>query len=263
MSRSPRSSRHPLVTRFRRVEQLGRQLELRGYPRLEMLTIVTLTGGAGFLASYCLLLAGVDAMWLRYPCALAIAYGVFLVLLWLWMRFRNIDGGIDLPGGSGSAKDPCSGVDFAGNGGSFDGGGASANLDWPSASSSGDSGSALPDIDIDVGEAAIVAIPIALVIALGALMLWMGAIAFSVVSSAPLLFAELLVDGILSASLYRRLRGLDRQHWIETALGRTIGPFLVVILLVGAAGAGMSLYAPEARSLGAFIDTVQQVRSQQ
>ena len=53
-----------------------------------------------------------------------------------------------------------------------------------------------------------------------------------VVYSAPVLFAELLVDGVLAASLYRRLRGLESQHWLETALKRTVWPFVVTCLFL-------------------------------
>jgi len=76
---------------------------------------------------------------------------------------------------------------------------------------------------------------------------------FSVVSAAPALFAELLVDGALSVSLYRRLQGLDRTHWIECALRRTIKPFLITAVLALAVGAGLGMYAPGAHSLGEAV----------
>lgn len=73
------------------------------------------------------------------------------------------------------------------------------------------------------------------------------------VYSAPVLFAELLVDGVLSASLYRRLRGLETRHWLETAFRRTALPFALTAAIVSASGWGILLYAPEAHSIGDVI----------
>jgi hypothetical protein len=71
-----------------------------------------------------------------------------------------------------------------------------------------------------------------------------------IVYSAPLLFAELLVDGVLAASLYRRLAGAEPRHWLETAFRRTVWPFAATALLFCIAGATMHHLAPEARSIG-------------
>ena len=100
-----------------------------GFPRIQMFILVSLTGLAGFGASVAMALgAGVDSMALRYLLAMGIAYIVFLLLLWVWLRTSAADyvdttelGGTDWGGGNS---------DFAGAGGSFDGGGASANVDF-------------------------------------------------------------------------------------------------------------------------------------
>jgi hypothetical protein len=60
--------------------------------------------------------------------------------------------------------------------------------------------------------------------------------ALLIITNAPMLFAELLLDGILSASLYRRLRGLDRSHWVETAFRSTALPFGVVAVILTLVG---------------------------
>lgn len=75
---------------------------------------------------------------------------------------------------------------------------------------------------------------------------------------APALFAELLLDGVLSASLYRRLRGLETPHWLETALRRTALPFVLAAAIVSALGRGMAIYAPEAHSIGDVISHAKQ-----
>jgi hypothetical protein len=69
---------------------------------------------------------------------------------------------------------------------------------------------------------------------------------------APALFAELLFDGVLSVVLYRHLRG-DPQHWLQTAVKRTALPFALTALFLALVGAGLSAYAPGARTLGDAI----------
>jgi len=223
----------PFYHRQTEISRLRSQLELTGWPRLQMFLIVSITGGAGFLAAYWLLYFGVISMALRYPAALAVAYLMFLFLLWLWIRTTAADY-IDAPDISGVFPSP----------------GKSASSGCSnSADASPDDGGVVSETLGAVGQADEFAIPLMVLIVIGALFLsslW-------VVYSAPVLFAELLIDGALSASLYRRLRGLDTQHWLETAVRRTIWPFLITALVLGVAGKAMQLYAPGAKSIGDVI----------
>lgn len=66
-----------ITSRQQLVRRIQRELETRGYPRLQMMLLVGLTGGAGFLASFCLLVYGVDSLGVRYAAAVAISYLVF------------------------------------------------------------------------------------------------------------------------------------------------------------------------------------------
>jgi hypothetical protein len=59
-----------------------------------------------------------------------------------------------------------------------------------------------------------------------------------------------LLDGTLSAGLYKRLKTLEHRTWLETALRKTVLPFAAVALLAGAAGHFAQKAAPEARSIG-------------
>jgi hypothetical protein len=242
-------TRPAIAQRERDIARMRGRLERDSYPRLQMLLLVALTGAAGFLASVLLHSAGLQAMWLRYPAAIAVAYLVLLFLLWLWLRWPGADATPDLiPSGRGTEPS------WSGKGGGFDGGGASGNVDWPGSGTWSDIGDGGVDQALEaVGSADELLIPLALLAALCAAL---GAALFmtvSLVSSAPLLFAELLVDGLLSASLYRRLRGLDRAHWIEPAIRRTGRVFLAAALSVAIGGAGLALYAPGAHSLGDVI----------
>lgn len=253
MSRSPsfRFHRHGEIRRIRD------RLERDGFPRLQMLLLVTLTGASGFIASYTLLQAGWVVMWPRYLAAFGVAYLVFLGLLWLWLRTRAedyVDGPdvLDLI----PSRSPGSGGFGSGRGGDFGGGGASASFDAPAGvdPAVGDAGSPVGDALGAAAEAEEFAIPlVVLVLAVAVL-----CSSLFMVYSAPALFAELLVDGVLSASLYRRLRGLETRHWLATALRRTAWPFALTAAIVSACGWGMALYAPGAHSIG---DVMTQVRS--
>lgn len=242
---------HPRFERFKEIQRLRQKLERNGFPRLQMFLLVSITGGAGFFASYLLLSFGFDTMWLRYLATLGCAYAVFLFLLWLWLRTRAEDYSdfpdiSNLPSGrSGSCPE------YSGKGGDFGGGGASGRFDGAH-----EGVSSSPDFDAPVGEALDVvsgadefALPLAALALLAALVLS----SFWVVYTAPVLFAELLVDGVLAASLYRRLRGLETRHWLETALRRTFWPFALTALMVSSCGWAMQLYAPEAHAIGQVI----------
>ncbi len=217
-----------------------------------MFLLVTLTGASGFLASYIFLRAGFDEMWLRYLASVGVAYLMFLIFLWLWLRTRAEDYA-DLPdlSGSPSSGSGGSGTCYSGKGGDFGGGGASSSFDAPPEDIPlpGDAGGTLGDALGTAAEAEEFAIPLVVLILIGAMVFS----SLFLVYSAPALFAELLVDGVLSASLYRRLRGLETRHWLETALRRTAWPFALTAAIVAASGWVMTLYAPEARSIGDVV----------
>lgn len=213
-----------------------------------MALLVSITGASGFIASFVLLSNGMLTMWVRYLAAFGIAYLVFLGLLWLWLRtsakdYDGLDPGIPLPNQIGSESEPV----FCGKGGGFDGGGASGNFDdavMPSTSFD-DDGTIFKEAASVAAEADEFAIPLFAIFFLGGLVLS----SFWVVYAAPLLFAELLVDGVLAVSLYKRLRGLEARHWLETAVRRTAAPFCITAILLVGAGLTMQHYAPNAHTL--------------
>ena len=245
----PKLQRHQLVASIRA------HLERDDYPRLQMLLLVGLTGAVGFLVSYTLLQLGFTVMWSRYLLALVVAYGVFLGLLWLWLRSRP-DASLDFPSYGEAGSSPCgdsAGSDFSGGGGSGGGGGASGNFDsaqgLPIESANDSLGESISAVGEVASGADELVIPLALIAGIGFLLLsslW-------VVYSAPVLFAELLVDGVLAASLYRRLRGLESRHWLQTALQHTWWPFVLTGFLLVLSGWAMQAYAPEAHTLGQVL----------
>ena len=221
-----------------------------------MLLLVTLTGGAGFVATWALLRGGVEAMALRYPLSVALAYLVFLLLLWLWLRTRAHEW-LDLPDASGGGSHgPADSGAWVGSGGNSGGGGASAG--WESASASDAVGDGAIDVvSKPIGEALGVAaegdelaVPLAVIVVAVAVVAVLVLSSLFLVWSAPVLFAELLVDGALAAGLYRRLRRIDARHWLETAVRRTWLPFVLTAVFAALAGWALASYAPGATTLG-------------
>jgi hypothetical protein len=247
MHPSPRSPRSFRVSRSIALIRIQRELEYSAYPRIEMGIFVALTGAAGWVASALLLHWGMLRMATRYPVALGLAYLVFLALLWLWLRTTaseypnapDISDATDvadilhstLPSRrlSSGAQQPA------------------AVQDEPTELSSlGDSAQSASDALGSVGDADEFAIPLlAILLAAG-----LALASLYVVYMAPALFAELLLDGVLSYSLYRHLRRGDSAHWLNTAVRRTLLPFALTAVFVALVGAGLAAYAPGTHTLG-------------
>lgn len=250
--------------RERIIERVKRRLLRRGRPRLLVTLILLLTGLAGFLVSFSLLRFGMTRMWLRYPLAILIAYCVFLLLLRLWLFFQrhrepdlpdlsSID--MDFTGTSNYAEE---GFKFSGGGG--DAGGAGAGGNWGfslssssssssasasssggSSSSGGESGGGVGGLDLDEGWAVVLVI----VAIAGALL----AVLY-VVYVAPVLLAEILVDGILVTGLYKKMKGIEQRHWLRAAVRKTLAPALIAATLFSVAGWALQNAAPKAQSIG-------------
>ena len=240
------------LKRARAIQRVKERLVRDSFPRIQMALLVALAGGCGLLTSYTMLLSGLDSMALRYPLALLFAYVFFLVLLWLWLR-TNAEEYLDAPDISAAIPDVGSvSAQFktvSGHGGTFDGGGASG--DYVSSVVSTDESITNPFDSVgdsvgSVADADELAIPLVVI----ALALGIALASLYVVYIAPVLFAELVVDGALSYALFRHLRAQDPQHWLASTFRRTAIPFLVTGIFLSASGAAMSAYAPGASSIG-------------
>lgn len=240
-----------------------------------MSLILAATGAAGFVASFAMLHLGVWRMWIRYPLAVLFAYAVFIVLLriWLFLHGREPRGHSNTSdlntadmtadivsgpfGGTGSAPDTF------GGGGDFVGGGASGSwgegvseglqhvapaYDAGSVASGGGGGDWLSGLDIfdaDSEGCVFFLLALALIVAGVCASLY-------VVYAAPLLLAEILVEGVLLSGLYRGMKRARRSEgdWLGAALRRTWLPVLLTLLTFAAAGYLLGRAAPRARSLG-------------
>lgn len=258
------------------VEIVKQKILQSSFPRLQISFIILLTALAGFLTSFFLLQAEIYSMAFRYPFAIMVAYCVFLILLriWLWLQKDNksdfsidlpdIDlGDISLPSLPSSSGDSVDADVELGGGGDFGGGGAGGS--WSSgggnvstsasvgfadtssvggSSSSGGGGSSILDgLDFDIDDGVWI---ILIIIALAAVFI----AAIYVVYIAPVLLAEIFVDGVLATGLYARVKKVDQQHWLKTAVKKTLLPAFIIAVCFSIAGYGMQQIAPEARSIG-------------
>ena len=257
------------------VSSLKARIEKDGYPRLQMMLMVLMTGLIGFLSSFILLHSGMQTMWLRYLCAFGIAYIGFIGLLRVWLVTQReqvadvAEAVLDLayyssrPNSSSlsSSGDAIASMNqLSGQGGDFAGAGASASFDdagsvseplidlseagnTASVGSSGSGG--IGDTLSGVGDSDDLVIPLAIAAFVLALLLS----TLYVVYSAPMLLAELSVDFLLATGLYRRLKRIPETAWLATAIKKTIWPFLITALVTSASGWVLQNSAPGANTL--------------
>lgn len=249
----------------------------RGMPRVLMSLILAATGAAGFLVSFALLHAGVERMWLRYPVAVLVAYGVFLLLLRVWLYLQryswtdllpddlgltNVDTITDVSAHTDAVSSFGGGGDFAGagSGGVWNeglSGAKSAASDLAGRAGSGAVGSSgggssgggfnlLDGLDFDGEGCAFFLFLLAIGLVVAGLLA-----SLYVVYAAPTLLAELLVEGLLLSGLYRSMKkGAQQGDWLRAVVRRTWLPVLLTFTLFAVAGYLFQRAAPRARTIG-------------
>ena len=227
-----------LYDRTRLINRLRASIDRYRYARIQMAILVALTGCAGFLFSYLLLATGLSSMALRYSLAVGMAYFCFLLLLNIWLRTSVRDhvesAGDYLDIAEGTSELVPRSIRSANAGGE-----CTASDDDSLVGTVADGASAADEFALPL---IIVAGAVAVVVSM-----------LGIVYAAPSLFAELLLDGALSAGLYRRLRKVERRNWLETAFRRTVWPFAFTGLVAFATGSILGGLYPDATSLGEVL----------
>lgn len=235
----------PSQERRKEIDRLRRLIERSSAPRFQMFLIVAFTAASAFLASFVMLHSALHMMWLRYLLSAAFGYCIFLMTLWVWLKYRREDilENLDVPSSNGSGGSSCT-DSFHGGGGHSGGGGASSSFDGPATPSGSGAHSGISDIstDIDVGEFAIVLLLIAVVLSALGVSAW-------IVWIAPEFLAEILFDSILAAGLYRRIKTLEQRDWMSTAIEKTLFPYIAVSAIFVCGGAILQAKVPEVQSL--------------
>ena len=246
--------------------RLERRIAHDYFVRFHMSVILAAVIASGVLASKCLMALGMSIRF-RYPIAVLASYGVFLLLVrvWIWyvsvhaaagLQLANLDfsggggsgGSLSFGGGSGGSG---SGVGFSGFGGGTSGGGgassswegndAAAVVSQPSAAPSG--GHWWPDLGIDFGDDD--AWVIVLLIALVACILGGG---FYLVYAAPHILPEAACQVVLASTL-TRVSKEEHHNWMAGVIRSTWIPFVIVLLMAGVLGWEAHRYCPVAHRL--------------
>lgn len=233
MSLSEESKEEREYLRRRALRALRIYFAQKRWPRFAMSLILLCTGGAGFGASVLLLNAGMERMWMRYPIALLFAWAAFLGLVRAWAeverRYFQTEQDIEalLKG-----RDPADTLtrleerDWS-------------VFDWLD----------VPSFDTD-GEGCVAGL---VLFVLGAILLAAGWAIIGVLMAAPVLIAEVFLDAVFVAALYKRMRGLELKWWLAGAVQQTVGPVFVTAIALLATGFVLQKVAPEAKSIGGVI----------
>lgn len=230
--------------RERHIERLKRRLRERGQPHAQVFVILCFTGMIGFLTSVVLRELGMaHYMGMRYLVAVLVAYLAFLGMLGLWVvinRARRLSAGPVLATADVS-EEVMFGIDVVASSPELPVREAKSTM--PTTGSSG--GNGLGNIG-DVGDGLLFLVILLIVVAVLATIfasVW-------VLIEAPLLLAELLIDGVLIAGMARRLRERNAdQHWAVTAVKRTYIPFLITAASFGFVGFSLQYFVSDATTM--------------
>ena len=217
--------------RSRAKKSLEAYFRRRSFPRLTLSLLLILTGVTGFLLSYAMLRLAIDHMWIRYPVATLVSYGVLLALIRAWVaveqaRFDPAAAGVD----NCHEEEREFRLQSVPERNHW--------LDWLN----------LPDIgcgDLDEG-----CLPLILVLVLVALIVTI----VTTVAAAPVLIAEVFLDAFIVTALYRRLRVAQKEHWLGTALRKTWLAAVAMAVALAIGGWALEEVAPGARSIGKAIE---------
>lgn len=216
-------------------EKIKRYLVQCFYTRFHMSLILSSSALAAMLANWLLLNGGVHAMWMRYPLAVSVAYLMFLVGVWLWLKYmgmgrndesksslvENLDV-TDVPFGNGGGRLELPDALPRGAGGRFGGGGAHAS--WDEASPAGESASSAGVgaksggfINLD-GEGLVLLLLALLLIAsiflLSGYMLWF----------APDILGEAAIGALFAGGQAKSAKHQDNANWVAGVAKKTWWP---------------------------------------
>jgi hypothetical protein len=257
-----------------------------GSPRLVMSLMLACTMGCGFLASVAMHRVGLSSPLIRYPLVVLVAWGVFLFLVgvWVWWHRRANAAHVDtrdignqqpfywsdIAGAGTSAGAPrhhrASAVvasnaatqlahrttDAVANESAHMPMGTVVGSNFENDSSvvvskgSRKGGSDNWNFNFDGDDAGFVLLFIGIV----AVALAVFGVVFYAVYSAPVFFAELLIDGGVGTWLYKRADVANHPDALTTAIKRSVWPVAILIAMFIGLALVMRYVAPEATTLG-------------
>ena len=260
-SKAPRREHHG-NDHFER--QVRADLRRRRWLRVHVTLIGLLTFLSFWGLSSAMFHLGVASLAVRHAGALLGAYGIYLLLLWMWSHYllsrNDVSDVADIPTGGGSRESP----GIRGGGGDFGGGGATAS--WTDGAASGSTGafdgvgkaaSGAMDALSDADDAAVVAIPLAIVLGIAALLA--AAMGFAVFG----LFGIEVLMGVAVEIAFASAGGAialkaRREGWMAHAIRRTAGPMAVVLVASVLASLAVSYALPDAKTLPDAVRLIRQ-----
>ena len=220
---------NPKNMRERIKRGLQQYFEKRRSPRFMLTLVILITALSGFGISFWLLKFGLTSMGLRYPAAVLLAYGIFLVLIRLWVEVerRHFD-----------PEDPEIQKGLEQDEQRFDSGIRVTDKSWWEHLD-------VP-LEFDGGEGCLIVLLMGVVGGLAALLI-------AAIGEAPVMIAEVFIDAVLSGMLYRRLRIAASEHWLGTAIRKTWRYVLAVAVLMCVAGFALDFSAKNSDTMGMAI----------
>ena len=70
-----------------------------------------------------------------------------------------------------------------------------------------------------------------------------------VIYQAPVMLAEVLIDGVLFFGIARRVKRMSNQHWFSGVMHRTLGPILILAVCYSAIGIALQTISPKATTM--------------
>jgi hypothetical protein len=221
-------------SRTEAVNWIARYLRQKSQPRLLLFAILVFTGIVGAVSSFLMLHAGLAAMYVRYPIAALIAYLVFLLLLRLWQSHQAHQSDLAIQLGTEPAVHDTPNIQME-------------DKKTPPKRSFLDALDAMDFLNIfDDAPGLLICLLIAVIVAALALL-------GLVLSFAPILLAEVLLDGLLVAGIWKRFKKSGYDNSLGAAFRITRIPALIVTFALFVIGYVFKLVNPSANSIGDVI----------
>ena len=256
--------------RERVAADLHTRFDIRGH--VSIIAVVTFT--FGFLIDRVMLATGESNMAWRYLWAILLSYGVFFLLIRIWLGYVGYsrrdedepdfhpDVDMPIPILHSSARSDVAPPPLVGGGGTFDGGGASgswadaddgvANSVLPagagiSADSGGDFlGGQKPPIPEKAGNLFL------LVLAVVAIVVFLATALYSV-WILPHTLVDVALESALAAGLIKTTLPVQAEGWMLALLKRTAVPAVVMLVVVCVATTVLQRHFPDARTMPDII----------
>jgi hypothetical protein len=221
-------------SRTEAVKRIAQYLRRKSQPRLLLFAILVFTGIVGAASSFLMLHVELEAMYLRYPIAALIAYVVFLLLRRLWQSHQALQPDLAIQLGTEPTVHDTPNVQME-------------DKKPPPKRSFPNALDAMDFLNVfDDAPGLFICLLIAVIV--GAL-----ALLGLVLSFAPILLAEVLLDGLLVAGIWKRFKKSGNDNPLGAAFRITRIPALVVILALSVIGYVFKLVDPSANSIGDVI----------